>query len=115
MHFDQVTGTTMTGIFTDNTLRRLIAEGNSRTVYFALEEKEGVKEVMAVNRADCSRIEVHMRDGQVNTVSFLDRPDAVLYPLEQVPPEELRMLGSEWRAAERPTDRASIFIRPATE
>jgi hypothetical protein len=56
-----------------------------------------------------------MRDGQVNTVSFLDRPDAVLYPLDQVPPEELRMLGSGWRAAERPTDRASIFIRPATE
>ncbi len=115
VHFDQVTGTTMTGIFNDNALRRMIAEGNSRTVYFALEENEGVKEVMAVNRADCSRIEVHMRDGQVNTVSFLDRPDAVLYPLDQVPPEELRMLGSEWRAAERPTDRASIFIRPATE
>ena len=115
VHFDQVTGTTMTGIFADSALRRLIAEGNSRTVYFALEEKDGATEVMAVNRADCSRIEVNMVEGQVNTVSFLDRPDAVLYPLAQVPPEELRMLGSDWRAAERPTDRASIFIGPPTE
>ena len=40
-HFDQVTGTTMTGFFADNVLRRIIAEGNSRTVYFAREKKDG--------------------------------------------------------------------------
>lgn len=115
VHFDQVTGSTMTGIFTNNVLNRLIAEGNSRTVYFVMEEKDGESQVMAVNRADCSRIEVSMVDSQVHTVSFLERPDAVLYPLEQVPPEELRMQGSTWRGSERPQDRDSIFLRPATE
>jgi hypothetical protein len=42
-------------------------------------------------------------------VTFLDRPDAVLYPLEKVPPEELRMKGSDWRGTERPMDRNEIF------
>ena len=109
VHFDQVTGTTMTGFFADNALRRIIAEGNSRTVYFARETKEGKESIIGVNRADCSRIEVTLVEGKVNTVSFLERPDAVLYPLDKAPPEELHMQGANWRGNERPVDRAAIF------
>lgn len=107
--FDQVTGTHMTGFFADNALRRIEAEGNARTVYFAQEEKDGVKEVIGVNRADCSRIGVALDEGQVSTVTFMERPTAVLYPIDKAPPEELRMKGAHWRGAERPTDRADIF------
>lgn len=109
IHYDQVTGTDMNGFFSDDGLRSLLVEGNARTVYFAEEVKDGKEEIMGVNRADCSRIRVALKEGKVDTVTFLDRPDAILYPLEKVPPEELRMKGSEWRTDERPTDRASIF------
>ena len=109
IHYDQVTGTEMTGLFGDDGLRSLYVEGNARTVYFAEEMKDGVERIMGVNRADCSRIRVELKDGKIHTVNFLDRPDAVLYPLEKAPPEELRMKGSEWRADERPRDRADIF------
>lgn len=108
-HYDQVTGRDMTGQFGENGLRSLFVEGNARTVYFAEETSGGVERITGVNRADCSRIRVELKDGKVNTVSFLDRPDAVLYPLEKAPPEELRMQGSDWRGAERPLDRADIF------
>lgn len=109
VHFDQVTGTTMTGLFGETGLRSLLVEGNSRTVYFAMETKDGKESIMGVNRADCSRINVLLTEGKVSTVTFLDRPDATLYPLEKVPPEELRMKGSDWRGDERPADRADIF------
>ncbi|MBL7950771.1 MAG: hypothetical protein JNM62_03525 [Flavobacteriales bacterium] len=108
-YFDQVTGNDMTGLFGDEGLRSLLVEGNARTVYFAEETKNGMESIMGVNRADCSRIRVELKEGKVNTVIFLDRPDAVLYPLDKAPAEELRMKGSEWRSDERPTDRADIF------
>lgn len=109
VHYDQVTGNEMVGAFADEGLRSLFVEGNARTVYYAEEVKDGVESIMGVNRADCSRIRVELKDGKVNTVTFLDRPDAVLYPMDQAPAEELRMKGSEWRGDERPTDRADIF------
>lgn len=109
VHFDQVTGTMMTGYFRDNALHKLDTEGNARTVYFAREKKDGKEEVFGVNRADCSRIQVTMSEGKVSTVTFLERPDAVLYPLAKAPPEELHMKGAEYRVAERPVDRADIF------
>jgi lipopolysaccharide export system protein LptA len=115
VHYDQVTGTTMTGFFANSSLERLIAEGNSRTVYFAVEDSADTKVISAVNRADCSRIAVTLKDGEANSVTFLERPDALLYPLDKVPPEELRMSGSAWRSPERPRDRSDIFVQePST-
>jgi lipopolysaccharide export system protein LptA len=112
-HFDQVTGIGMTGFFINNALVRLLVEGNARTIYFAQEGRtEQERRITAVNRADCSRIAVGMRDGEANTITFMEQPDATLYPLEQVPAEELRMQGADWRASERPSDRMDIFRRP---
>ena len=113
IHFDQVTGTIMTGYFVESEMRRIVAEGNSRTVYFAKEEKEGSEKIIGVNRADCSRINVELQDGKVSTISFLEKPAATFYPLEKVPPEELKMKGADWRGDERPVDRESIFDRSA--
>lgn len=109
VHFDQVTGSLLTGYFADGELHRIVAEGNARTVYFAREEKDGVEEIMGVNRADCSTIQVGIADGEVRTVTFMERPDAMLYPLEKAPPEELRMKGADWRGDERPKDQGDIF------
>jgi hypothetical protein len=103
----------MTGFFINNALVRLLVEGNARTIYFAQEGRtEQERRITAVNRADCSRIAVGMRDGEANTITFMEQPDATLYPLEQVPAEELRMQGADWRASERPSDRMDIFRRP---
>lgn len=110
-NFDQVTGNSMIGYFRDGTLHRVLAEGNARTVYFARETKDGEESLMGMNRADCSRISVGLSDGQVSTVTFMERPDAILYPMAKIPPEELRMKGAEWRIDERPLDRAGIFAR----
>lgn len=109
IHFDQVTGNTMEGFFRDGALHRILVEGNARTVYFAREVKDGKEELMGVNRADCSRMAVGLAEGRVNTVTFMDRPDAVLYPMAKVPLEELRMKDADWRIEERPKSRADIF------
>ncbi len=108
--FDQVTGTRITGYFAHDQLVSIVAEGNSRTVYFAKDKDTNGKErISGVNRADCSRIQVALDSGKVSTVSFITKPDAVMYPLSKAPPDELRMKGFVWNEAERPRDRADIF------
>ncbi len=109
-YFDQVTGTNITGFFSNDELVRLETDGNSRTVSFAKEKNpDGIEVVTTMNRADCSRIVVGLDSGQVSTITFLTKPDAVMYPLAKAPVEEMRMKGFVWNAAARPTDRKSIF------
>ena len=49
------------------------------------------------------------RAREAGCVSFLTKPDAVMYPLAKAPVEEMRMKGFVWNAAARPKDRNSIF------
>ncbi len=111
LHFDQITGTTLTGYFRHNELHRLIADGNSRSVYFAREVRDSVEQVTGVNRVDCSTISIGLDSGQVQTVSFITQPAATLFPLDKAPVEELRLDGFRWNAAARPQDQADIFRR----
>ncbi len=108
-HFDQVAGTTLTGFFRNDEVHRIVAEGNSRTIYFAREKKDSTEHITGVDRADCSRITVELDSGKVNTVSFITQPDGVMYPLEKAPPEALRFEGFFWNEAERPLDKEDIF------
>lgn len=114
--FDQVTGTDMTGWFRNGELHRLIAEGNCRTVYFAREEPttdstgtRSAPELIGMNRVDCSRIQVDVREGDVDVISFLAKPDGTMYPVALAPAEEMRLRGFVWRGAERPMQRTDIF------
>lgn len=106
---DQVAGTTMVGLFAEGQLHRLDVEGNARTIYHAKEQREEGDSVFGVNRADCSRIRVRMIEGRIDAVVFLDRPEAILYPLEKAPAEDLVLPGMQDRWAERPVDRNGIF------
>lgn len=111
-YFDQITGTRITGLFSGGELRRVTAEGNSRTVYFAVEEgKDSVRAVTGMNRVDCARIEVALDSGQISTLSFITTPDATLYPIAKAPAGEMRMKGFLWNSAERPMSRPDIFRR----
>lgn len=107
--FNQVAGTTLTGLFRNDEIRKLVAEGNSRTIYFAREKRDSTERITGVNRADCSRITVGLDSGKVNTVSFITQPDGVMYPLDKAPPDALRFEGFLWNAAARPTDKEDIF------
>lgn len=108
-HYDQVTGSTITGYFHDGQLDHLLAQGTCRTVYYAREGAPGEEQLIGMNRADCSKIRVTVRAGAVHEITFVTKPDAVLYPLAQAPPEETLLRGFVWRGKERPLDRASIF------
>jgi hypothetical protein len=81
-------------------------------VYHPKEQRDGGEVITGVNRADCSKLVVTIDEGRVQRITFITRPDATLYPLEQAPNEERVLKGFSWRAAERPTDRAGIFDRP---
>ncbi len=107
--FNQVAGTTLTGLFSDDEIRKLIAEGNSRTIYFAREKRDGTEQVTGVNRTDCSRITVDLDSGKVTNVSFITQPDGVMYPLDKVPDDALRFEGFLWYSAARPVNLDDIF------
>lgn len=104
--YNQVRGKRMNGKFVDGELRKMFSIGNGQTVYYAQEE-DG--DYIGVNRSDCSNIKMLFRNKQLDRVTFLVKPVSNLYPLDRVPPEELKLKGFENRFGERPESKAAVF------
>ncbi|TNE29237.1 MAG: hypothetical protein EP346_06690 [Bacteroidetes bacterium] len=98
--YDQIKGKNMYGQFVDNELERIFVSGNGQTVYNAYDENEVL---LGINRADCSDLEIKVKDNKIMRIIFLVKPDATLYPVEDIPEGEKRLKGFKPRFEERPS------------
>lgn len=106
LRFNQIRGKMMTGYFQKNKLYLINVEGNGQTLYF-IKEKEELK---AVNRADCSDLKVYLKNSKIDKITFITKPDATLFPLDQVDVKELKLKDFNWKKKDRPNTAKEIFI-----
>jgi lipopolysaccharide export system protein LptA len=106
LRYNQVRGKYMKGFFNKNELYRINVEGNGQTIYFA-KDKEKIK---AVNRADCSDLNIYLKDKKIKSITFITKPDATLYPLDKVDVKELKLKDFTWRNKQRPKTMKDIFV-----
>jgi lipopolysaccharide export system protein LptA len=105
-YFNQIKGREMVGHFLEGKLHRVDAEGDAETIYYGSEEGT---EAENVNRSKSSRLYIIIDKSKVRHITFMDQPDATLYPIKEVKPDELRLDGFRWRSAERPMQVEDIF------
>ncbi len=82
--FNQIKGKTMVCYFKDNELYKVDVNGNGQTIYYAKDENQ----IIGVNKAESSDLVIHLDGKDVKEIMFYTKPDAILYPLETVPPNE---------------------------
>jgi thiamine pyrophosphokinase len=52
---------------------------------------------------------IYLKDNQINKITFVNKPDATLFPIEQADPKEFKLKGFNWRLNERPNSFVDIF------
>ncbi|OFY85174.1 MAG: hypothetical protein A3F72_05180 [Bacteroidetes bacterium RIFCSPLOWO2_12_FULL_35_15] len=112
LHYNQIRGKYIKGFFKNNEMYRINVVGNGQTIYYAKDkaaEKEK-EEIKAVNRADCSDLNIFLKDKKVEHITFLTKPDATLYPLDKIELKDLKLKDFIWRAESRPLTQKDIFI-----
>lgn len=104
--FNQIKGRYMTGHFKEQKLNRVYVEGNGETIYFGSEEGQRPENV---NKAKASNLMIYIRENKVRNITFLNEPDATLYPIEQVNLDNMKLEGFNWRVSERPEKVEDVF------
>lgn len=105
--FNQIKGVLMTGFFRDNQLRSVLVEENAASIYYAKDEKN---KFIGINKATSEKMRVKVIENELNSISFLSKPEATLYPLERLHLSELRLNGFKWYGADQPKKKEDIFI-----
>jgi len=103
--FNQIKGKNMVCHFRKNELYRIDVKGNGQAVYYP-KDNDGI---IGANKAECSDMIIYVKNGNPKSISLLKKPDAMLYPLETAPVNELLLKGFKWQENLRPLSKQDIF------
>lgn len=109
LHYNQVTGKTMTAFFRNNEIYRNDANGNAQTIYYMQDDAtQQVKNLAVVESGNSS---FYIEKKKLTGTAYRINPVYSFYPLDKVPPEqELFLKNFKWEGARRPTQ-AEVFDR----
>lgn len=105
IRFNQIKGKNMIAFFRESNLYKIDVTGNGETIYYILDEGE----IMGVNKVLCSDIIIYLENGEINKISFLDKPDGIMTPPDDEDPENLKLDGFNWLELSRPLNKWDIF------
>jgi lipopolysaccharide export system protein LptA len=100
-NFNQLKGKNMTGYFVDNKIDRLNVDGNSESIFFALDEEDN--SLTGVNKILCSSMVIRFVDNKVDNMSAYINPEATFIPPHELEEPDTRLKGFQWREMDRPT------------
>lgn len=104
--YNQIKGRNMIGYFKDNDLVSIAVRGNAETVYWVRED-DGT--LTGINKAFSSNMSIGVKERKIKKITYLEKPNAVLYPEDQITKEELLLENFHWFGDQRPVDRYDIF------
>lgn len=93
IYFNQVKGKDVVTKFVEGKINTMDINKNGETVYYALDEED---KYMGVNDVDCQKMLMFFGDNQIKRIRFQGTPKAMLYPMNQVNHQTLRLEGFQW-------------------
>lgn len=103
--FNQITGKNITGFFKDDSIRKIVVKGNAQILYYP---KSKLK-VIGLSKSICSDIIVSFKDGDLDKVSFIKKPETVVTPIKDVNVDEAKLKGFGWFVARRPNSKNDLL------
>ncbi len=104
--FNQIKGKNMTCYFKNNELYKIDVNGNGQTIYYPKDKNE----ITGINKAESSNLTIYFKEGKVDSIKFITKPTAILYPPKGLTLEEQRLKNFHWLDTYRPKNKKDIFI-----
>ncbi|WP_159038389.1 OstA-like protein [Brumimicrobium mesophilum] len=105
-YYNQVAGTLLNAYFDSTQIRRVDIEGNAKTLYFLEDEDESDTAIVVnrqgMNRIFSSNITLRFVDGDIETATYRDSPDGLVYPISDIDKKEERVEQFKWNEENRP-------------
>jgi lipopolysaccharide export system protein LptA len=105
--YNQIKGRTLLGKFRDNELYKIRVVGNAQTIYYVREED---KSLIGINMVESGEILVFLEENKLRSITYIDNPDAHLYPERSVPANQRKLRDFRWEQKRRPMEMKDIFI-----
>jgi lipopolysaccharide export system protein LptA len=100
-NYNQIKGRDMNAYFRQQKMHHVDVEGNSESVFFALDETNTY--LVGMNKSISSNMRINFKDNRADNISFYVEPDADFIPPHELQDSQKKLPGFNWRGKERPT------------
>lgn len=104
--FNQIKGDYITGIFQDNELVKVLVKNRSQTVYYLRDDDEAL---IGVNTTLSDDVVIFIEDNEISGITYIKNPDAIIYPIAELPKEKQYLKDFKWLDSYRPKQKEDIF------
>ena len=107
VHFNQIKSTEMAAWFNNNELYRFDALGGVTALFYMQEDSV----ITLMDREECKMMTVKIKDNQVQRTRSIGDLKQNVFPVYNLPVDDQRLKGFDWRGEERPESRFDLTDR----
>ena len=106
--FNQMKGINLLGNFENNELQTIDIVKNAEMVYYLYDDT--TQDLIGIDKAICSAMQLRMADNQIQSITFLTKPEGAVYPIEELPKDQQQLPGFYWRGYEMIRSKADLIM-----
>lgn len=105
--YNQMAGKTINGYFKDGKIDFLRVKGSqAESIYYMQDEDSAY---IGMNRATGDVIDLYFRNDELIKVLFINEISGNMYPMGQIPPDQVELKNFKWLDAKRPKNKLELF------
>ncbi|MEG2574106.1 MAG: hypothetical protein RSA44_05530, partial [Bacteroides sp.] len=106
IHYNQITGKEMKPYFNNGEMYKVDVLGNVQLIFYP-EEKDST--LLLMNYGETSVLNMYLRNRKMDKGVMSPKSNGVAYPLDQIPPDKIRLDNFAWFDYIRPMSKEDIF------
>jgi lipopolysaccharide export system protein LptA len=107
IHYNQVSGKEIKAYFKEKDLRKVDVISNVKSVFYPQDEKDST--MIGMNVSETSLLNLYLNDRKMEKIVMTPKSEGILYPMDQIPPDKLRLPAYVWFDYLRPLNKQDIF------
>ncbi|KAA6316188.1 LPS-assembly protein LptD [termite gut metagenome] len=107
IHYNQISGKEIKAYFEEKDLRKVDVISNVKSVFYPEDEKDST--MIGMNVSETSLLNLYLKDRKMEKIVMAPRSEGILYPMDQIPPDKLRLPAYAWFDYLRPLNKEDIF------
>ncbi len=107
VNYNQVAGKDMFAYFKGGEMERVDVIGSVRVVYYPMEKDSTL---IGMNVSETSELNMYLENRKLKKMVMKPKSNGTLYPMNQLPPDQMKLPNFAWFDYIRPTSKQDIFV-----
>jgi len=107
-HYNQLSSKVITTYFVKGNVRRVVASGNVKTIYYPVDDKDSTLQGLVYTETDTMKLYISP-ERKLQKI-WTPKNESVMYPMTQIPPNKYKLPEFAWFDNLRPTGPDDVFL-----